>query len=217
MLSPKSNLIERVITPVINLTPLLPQQDCLALGITSSVPCGAQLGIGNIQLQTYYAPKVPVTGLIWGVGPIFSFPTVTKNLGTQQFGGGLDAVGLVMPGPWVMGMLVTQRWHIAGPSAPPEDTLNTFLAQPFINYNFGKGYALSEAPIITANWNAPGSQKWTVPIGLQISNTNTWLKLPMSYGLAYYGNIVRPRFAPYGLIRFNWSILWPVKRGAPSQ
>ena len=215
MLSPKSNLIERVITPVINLTPLLPVSDCFALGITSTTPCGAQLGIGNIQLQTYYAPKTKPNTVIWGAGPILSFPPVTQHLGTQQFGGGINAVGLVMPGSWVMGMLVTQRWHIAGPSASAQDTLNSFLAQPFINYNFGKGWALAEAPIITANWNRPGDQKWTVPIGLQISNTNTWLKLPMQYGLAYYGNVVRPQFAPYGLIRFNWSILWPVKRGRP--
>ena len=215
MLSPKSNLIERVITPVINLTPLLPDTNCFAIGIETTTPCGAQLGIGNIQLQTFYAPKTKPNSFIWGVGPIFSFPTVTQHLGTQQFGGGVNAVGLVMPGPWVMGMLVTQRWYIAGPSASASDTLNSFLAQPFINYNFGKGWALTEAPIITANWNRPANQKWTVPIGLQISNTNTWLKLPMQYGLAYYGNIVRPQFAPYGLIRFNWSLLWPVKRGRP--
>jgi hypothetical protein len=213
MLSPKANLIERVITPVINVTPLLSESDCFALGITSSTPCGAQLGIGNIQLQSYYAPKTNPTALIWGAGPIFSFPTVTHHLGTQQFGGGINAVGLVMPGSWVMGMLVTQRWYIAGPSAPAQSTLNSFLAQPFINYNFGKGWTLTEAPIITANWNQPGDQKWTVPIGLQISNTNTWLKQPMTYALAYYGNVVRPQDSPHGTIRFNWAILWPVKRG----
>ncbi|MBV8203797.1 MAG: hypothetical protein JO195_02085 [Candidatus Eremiobacteraeota bacterium] len=214
MLSPKANLIERVITPVVNLTPLLQSQDCFALGITvSSPPCGAELGIGNIQLQTFYAPKTNPNGFIWGVGPMFSFPTVSKHLGTQQFGGGIDAVGLVMPGHWVTGMLVTQRWYIAGPSSAAENTLNQLQAQPFINFNFGKGWALSEAPLITANWNEPGNQKWTVPIGLQVGNTNTWLKLPMAYQLAYYGNIVRPQFAPYGLIRFNWAILWPVKRG----
>ena len=98
MLSPKSNLIERVITPVVNLTPLLPDTDCFALGIETTTPCGAQLGIGNIQLQTYYAPKTNPNGLIWGAGPILSFPTVTQHLGTQQFGGGINAVGLVMPG-----------------------------------------------------------------------------------------------------------------------
>jgi hypothetical protein len=213
MLSPKANLIERVITPVINVSPLLSESDCLAAGIsTTTPPCGAKLGIGNIQLQSFYAPKTNPNGFIWGAGPIFSFPTVSQRLGTQQFGGGINVVGLVMPGSWVMGMLVTQRWYIAGPSAPAQNTLNSFLAQPFINYNFGKGWALSTAPEISASWNS-GGDKWTVPVGMQISNTNTWLKLPMTYALAYYGNVVRPQNAPYGLIRFNWAILWPVKRG----
>lgn len=216
MLSQKANLVERVITPVINVTPLLPQSDCDTLGLGNVAPCGAQLGIGNIQLQSFYAPKTNPNGFIWGAGPIFSFPTVTKNLGSQQFGGGVNAVGLVMPGSWVMGMLVTQRWYIAGPSAPPRATINDFFAQPFVNFNFGKGWALTEAPGITANWNEPGDRKWTVPLGLQISNTNTWLQLPMTYSLAYYGNVVRPPDAPYGLIRFNWALLWPVKRGRPS-
>ncbi len=220
MLSPKANLIERVIVPVVNVPPLLDFEHCretaISLGdisVVQRVPCSAQLGISNIQLQSYYAPKVNPNGFIYGLGPILSFPAATLNLGTRQWGAGLNAVGLVMPGPFVIGMLVTQRWDVAGPSTTPENTLNSFLAQPFINFNFGKGWALSEAPIMTANWNQPGDQKWTVPIGLGITNTNTWLKLPMSYNLSYYGNIVRPQYAPYGLIRFSWSIIWPVKRG----
>jgi len=220
MLNPKANLIERAIVPVVNLPPLLDAEHCrfeaISLGDISVVqkyPCAAQLGISNIQLQSFYAPKVSPNGFIYGMGPIFSFPTVTQNLGTRQFGAGLNAVGLVMPGSWVIGMLVTQRWYVAGPSTTPENTLNSFLAQPFINFNFGKGWALSEAPIMTANWNQPGDQKWTVPIGLGITNTNTWLKLPMSYNLSYYGNVVRPQYAPHGLIRFSWALIWPVKRG----
>jgi hypothetical protein len=217
MLSPKLNLIERVIAPVVNLKPLLPEQTCVQNELGNASPCGSALGFGNIQLQSFFAPKVNPNGFIYGYGPIFSFPTVTKGLGTQQFGAGINAVGLVMPGDWVLGILVTQRWYVAGPSDTAQNTLNSFLAQPFINLNFGKGWALSEAPVITANWNEPGNQKWTVPLGLAIINTNTWLKLPMSYQLAYYGNVVRPTYAPYGLIRFSWSIIWPVKRGLPGQ
>ena len=160
----------------------------------------------------YFAPKVSPNGFIYGYGPIFSFPTVTKGLGTQQFGAGINAVGLVMPGSWVLWMLVTQRWYVAGPGNTPQNTLNSFLAQPFINYNFGKGWTLTESPVITANWNEPDGQKWTVPIGLAITNTNTWLELPISYQLGYYGNVVRPRFAPYGFVRFQMTFIWPVKR-----
>jgi len=213
MLSPKLNLIERAIVPVVNVPALVPVDACQDFGLENSGACSGQLGISNIQLQSFFAPRTKPGALIWGAGPIFSFPTVTKNLGSQQFGAGVDAVGLTMPGSWVIGSLFTQRWYVAGPSAPPNQTINSFLAQPFFVYNFGKGWAVGESPIITANWNEPGNQKWTVPVGLQLTNTNTWLKLPMSYTLAYYGNVVRPANAPFGLIRFSWSLIWPVKRG----
>jgi hypothetical protein len=211
MLSPKMNLIERAIVPFINQPSSLPPALCPPQ-FGSSAGCGSQFGIGSIQLQSFFAPQTKPNKLIYGYGPIFQFPTVTKNFGSNQIGAGVDAVALVMPGPWVIGILGTQAWNVAGPSAPPAQTLNTFLTQPFINYNFGKGWALSESPSITANWNAPGNQKWTVPIGLGIVNTNTWFKLPMSFQLAYYGNVVRPNNAPYGQIRLLWSLIWPVKR-----
>lgn len=211
MLSPKMNLIERAVVPFINQPSSLPPAQCPPQ-FGSSAGCGSQLGIGSIQLQSYFAPKTKPNSLIYGYGPIFQFPTVTKNFGSNQIGAGVDAVGLVMPGPWVIGMLATQMWNVAGPSAPPAQTLNTFLVQPFINYNFGKGWAFSEAPSITANWSAPGNQKWTVPIGLAIVQTNGWFKLPMSFQLGYYGNIVRPNNSPYGQIRFLWSLIWPIKR-----
>jgi hypothetical protein len=231
MLSPKMNLIERAIVPILNQPPAFPPADC-PQQFLAAYPCGSQLGIGSIQLQSYFAPRTKPNALIWGAGPIFSFPTVTKYFGSNQVGAGLNAVGLVMPGPWVIGMLVNQQWRIAGPAqaptsvctdcldegntqsgeAPASTSINSFLAQPFINFNFGKGWALSEAPVITANWNKPGDQKWTVPLGLVVVQTNTWFKLPMSFALGYYGNIVRPQFAPYGQIRFQWSLIWPIKR-----
>jgi hypothetical protein len=230
MLSPKMNLIERAIVPILNQPPALPPGSCPPQFFTT-FPCGSQLGIGSIQLQSYFAPKTKPDKLIWGAGPIFSFPTVTKNFGSNEVGAGVNAVGLVMPGPWVIGLLANQQWRIAGPTRTPAScqmcgdegetsdgapslstTINQFLAQPFINFNFGKGWALSEAPIITANWNKPGNQKWTVPIGLAVVQTNTWFKLPMSFQIAYYGNVVRPQFAPYGQIRFQWALIWPVKR-----
>jgi hypothetical protein len=212
MLSPKMNLIERAIVPVINQPSSLPPAQCPAQ-FASQFGCGSQLGIGSIQLQSFFAPKVAPNSLIYGYGPILQLPTVTKNFGSNQVGAGINAVALVMPGPWVIGLLANQMWNVAGPSASPAQSINAFFTQPFINYNFKHGWALSEAPSISANWNAPGNQKWTVPIGLAVVNTNTWFKLPMSFQLGYYGNIVRPDNSPYGQIRFQWALIWPVKRG----
>jgi len=211
-LGDKANLIERAIVPFVNQPSSLPYGSCPPQ-FNSASDCGSQFGIGSIQLQNYYAPKTKPNALIYGAGPIFQFPTVTAGFGTNQFGAGLTAVGLVMPGPWVIGDLANNVWRVAGPSAPPPQTLNTFTDQPFINFNFGRGWTLSEAPVMTCNWNAPGNQKWTVPVGLALIQTNNWFRQPMSFQLAYYGNVVRPNNAAYGQWRFQWSLLWPILRG----
>ena len=62
--------------------------------------------------------------------------------------------------------------------------VNQFLLQPFVNYNFGKGWALSTVPVITANWDAESGQKWTVPIGAGISRTGVFSGKPMTLAIA---------------------------------
>ena len=48
---------------------------------------------------------------------------------------------------------------------PLRQDVNAFLAQPFINYNMADGWYLTSAPIITADWLAPSSQRSILPIG----------------------------------------------------
>src|ERR1700736_2764899 len=73
------------------------------------------------------------------------------------------SVALVTPGHWVIGVLVNNQWSVAGNSN--RASVNTFLAQPFVNYNMAGSWFWSYSPIITANWNAPSGQQWTVPVG----------------------------------------------------
>ena len=115
-----------------------------------------------------------------------------------------------MPGPWVLGGLVTQTWTIA--HADTYTKINLFLFQPFVNYNFGKGWALSFAPVITANWEATNGNKWTVPLGLGINRTTVFDGRPMTLGVQYYNNAERPQGAAGQQIRFQLSLLYPSKR-----
>ena len=43
--------------------------------------------------------------------------------------------------------------------------MNFLFSQIFVNYNLQKGWYLSSAPIITANWEADSGDQWTVPVG----------------------------------------------------
>ena len=46
---------------------------------------------------------------------------------------------LTMPGHWVIGVLINQLWTFADNGGAAE--VNQFVVQPFINYNFGDGWA----------------------------------------------------------------------------
>lgn len=208
MLSKSLNLIARTIIPIIDQPSFAPPAVCATAG------CGSTFGIGDVQQQIFFAPVVKPGQLIWGAGPIFQFPTGSPQdiLGSGKWSAGPAAVGLVMPGRFVMGMLVTQLWSFAGKTNRAD--VNSGLFQPFINYNLPKGsWSISTAPLISVNYNAPGDQKWTVPIGGGGSKTFKLGDQLMQISVLYYTSIVRPVSAPQTTLRITWSLLWPIRRG----
>jgi hypothetical protein len=166
-------------------------------------------GIGDIQEQLFVTPSHP-DGLIWGVGPIFSLPTATvTGLETGSWGLGPAAVVVKMTGPFVLGALITQTWTVA--HSDTHTKINQFLLQPFVNYNFGQGWALAFAPIISANWDAGSDNVWTLPLGLGVTRTTVFNGRPMSIGVQYYNNAVRTEGGPGQQLRFSISFLYPKK------
>src|SRR6185437_7657527 len=93
---------------------------------------------------------------------------------------------------------------------------NSFLVQPFVNYNIKGGWAISSAPVMTSNANLPGT-KWIVPVGGGVSKTFKDGDQLMQLAVLYYTNVVRPVSAPQTTLRVTWSLLWPVKRGIDIQ
>ena len=210
MLSKDWTLVARSIIPVINQPSSAPPTVC-----ASPYGCPSTFGLSNLQEQMYFGPKTKPDQLIWAIGPIFQFPTATPAaLGTAKWAAGPDAVALVTPGKWVLGTLVTQLWSFAGPSRAPN--VSSFLVQPFINYNLKNGWALTTAPLMSANWTLPGT-KWTVPLGGGVAKTFKNNGQLMQLTVLYYSDIVRPLAAPQTTLRVTWSLLWPVKRGIDIQ
>ncbi len=175
-----------------------------------SFPAGGSeraTGIGDIQAQLYFSPANPGK-LIWGIGPMFSFPTATNNFAeTGSWAAGPGAVALTMAGPWVIGGLVNQYWTYYDEGGEPETDL--LVLQPFINFNFGVGWALSFSPIINANWDAPDGEQWTIPLGLGITRTTVFNRRPMNIAVQFYRNVERPANAAETQIRATVSLLFP--------
>jgi hypothetical protein len=206
MLSQQWSLVARTIIPIIDQPSSATPPVC-----ASPAGCPSTFGLSNVQEQLFFGPKTKPGALIWAAGPIFQFPSATpSSLGSAKWAVGPDAVALIMPGKWVMGALVAQLWSFAGPPAP--SNVNSFLVQPFINYNLNGGWAISAAPVMTSNAALPGT-KWTVPLGGGVAKTFKAGDQLMQLSVLYYTNVARPQAAPQTTLRVNWSLLWPVKRG----
>lgn len=168
---------------------------------------GSEGGIGDIIAEMFFTPTKEGS-IIWGVGPVFSFPTATNaSARTGSWATGVGAVVVHNAGPWVIGGLVANFWTVS--DSGDNTKVNQLQAQPFVNYNFGKGWALAFAPLITANWDAEAGEKWTVPIGIGISRTTVFGKQPLTLGLQYYNNVERPTGSAANQLRFSLSLLFP--------
>jgi hypothetical protein len=193
-------IVSRTVVPFVSLP--------LETGLPSGGVVGLRSGgIADIQEQAYFTASKPGK-ITWAIGPIFSFPTASSVLArTGQWGLGPTAVALVMPGPWVIGILANNIWRIGG--AAHRDVLNTFTVQPFINFNLPHAWAISTAPLITSNWSAPSGQRWTVPLGLGISKVTHIVDQPFNLIAQYYHNVDHPNRSGSEQLRLEVAALWP--------
>ena len=165
-------------------------------------------GIGDVKEQLFFSPSHP-GALLWGVGPVFSFPTATNELATTgAWAAGPSAVVLKFIGPLVLGTLAFNVWTFAdNDNTRPE--VNGLSVQPFFELNLPDGWAVGSSPSMTANWDAPKGEKWTVPLGLGISKVTLVGPLPMLLGIDYYNNVKRPTVSTKTEMRFLVALLFP--------
>lgn len=140
-LSPKLNLIVRMILPIIT------QYDVTGPGTKES-------GLSDMSLTGFFAPTNAKNGLTWGAGPAFLIPTGTNDfLTTKKWGVGPSALILKQTkGGLTFGFLVNQVWSFAGDDSRA-DVSQMFL-QPFFVHNWKSGAGVGLNAEITSNWEA---------------------------------------------------------------
>jgi hypothetical protein len=110
-------------------------------------------------------------------------------------------------GHWVIGVLANNQWSFAGWG---RKSVDAFLVQAFINYNFPHGWYVTTQPIITANWLAASNQRWTLPIGGGVGRLFKLDKQPINVQLQAFDNVVTPnRGGPDWQLRFQVQFLFP--------
>ena len=112
-----------------------------------------------------------------------------------------------MPGNWVVGALASQVWDYAG--ADDGTDVNSFLLQYFINYNFPSGWYFTSAPIMTANWDAPSGEKWSIPIGGGAGKIVRLGKLPLNINSQLFYYVEKPTGGPDWEWRFQVQAMFP--------
>ena len=196
-LSDNWTLITRTIIPVIQVPDLAP-------GVSGTS------GLGDVQESLFLSPA-KAGPVIWGAGPVISFPTATeKILGTKKLSLGPTVVVLRSQGHWLFGSLVQNLFSVAGPSGRPD--VNQMLLQPFVNYNLPHKWYLTSSPIITANWEARSGERWVVPVGGGVGKIVHFGKQPVNVYTQFFRNVQRPDGTSSWSARFNMTFLFPKKR-----
>ena len=200
------NLVNRALIPLANV-------DGAILGANNPSPemgTGANdsaSGLGDINYSLYFSP-VKYDQVIWGVGPSLNLPTATDDLlGSGKWSTGATAVALTLPSWGSMGILGRQLWSFAGES--DRQDVNQTLIEPFLNYNLPNGWYLITDLILTANWSADSSDRWTIPLGGGAGKLFKIGEQSINAKLEAYYNVERPTGAPDWQFAFTWQFLFP--------
>jgi len=187
------NLITRTIVPVVSQPGFAPEQE-------------QKNGLGDTTFTAFFSPQNSGSWT-WGVGPVFLLPTSTDDrLGVGEWGAGASAVFLTMPGSWVVGSLFSNVRTFGDDSDPK---VNLFTWQYFINYNFGEGWYLTSAPIMTADWEADSNNRWAVPLGGGLGKVFRLGKLPVNANAQAYSFVEAPAGGPDWQLRLQVQFLFP--------
>jgi hypothetical protein len=192
-LSKEWNLIIRTIMPVIY--------------AASPVPGGdSKAGLGDITQSFFLSPKAPTSGgWIWGVGPVFLYPTATDSaLGSEKFGLGPTAVVLKQEHGWTYGMLFNHIWSVAGNGS--RDNVSSTFMQPFLTYTTKTFTTFGINTETTYDWE---HNQGTVPINWFVQQLLKIDKLPIAFqvGVRYYAE--KPEGGPDWGLRFVTTLLFP--------
>jgi len=140
-------------------------------------------GLGDIQLPLMVnLPKKYAGNWLFGMGPVFQFPTATNDaLGQDQWALGPVMVLGYKGKRWLGGIFPNYFWKIgsAGQDSNTPDVNQGSLLY-FFNYSLPDAWQVGFNPTITYNHRAPSGNKWRVPVGLYVGKTIKMGKVPVN-------------------------------------
>jgi len=151
---------------------------------------GKKTGFGDIQVLSLIGPNRKA-GIVWGLGPTFKFPTASHDsLGQEKYQAGPAAMLLNIGKLWVIGGVVQHWWSFAG------DNDRSHISQTDLQYIIRRqipgAMSIGMGPTVVVDWEASSGNKLTLPIGLGITKTVRWGKVPVKLRFEPQYSIIRP-------------------------
>jgi hypothetical protein len=166
-----------------------------------------QFGLEDLQTSFFLTPAKATTW-IWGVGPIFQFPTASsKELGTGRWSAGPTAALVYSEGPWSNYILAYQLMSFAGDR--DRGSVNQTYVEPEISYSFESGWSVDCDPAITYDWTAEAANAWAIPMGADIGKAFKLGSRNLSLQVGAYDLLKRPDGAPQWIARVSVTFLFP--------
>ena len=202
-LNEKTNLIVRIVAPIVSQPPLLTSR----FG-----PSGfGTSGVSDPLVSFFISPAKGK--IIWGVGPAISLPSTNDpTLGSQKWAAGPTIVALKQQSGWTVGILANQIWSFAGP--PDRPRVNQMFLQPFVTYTTANLWTIAVNSESTANWEADSPNRWNTPVNFMLSKLSTFGTFPASYqvGWGYFFASPDDAFGATWKVRGTVTVLFPKKK-----
>ena len=157
---------------------------------------GRTTGWGDMYYVGLFAPKVGKkldngASVLWGAGFDFLFPTAAEDvLGVGKWAAGPSALGVYLGKTWKYGALLQHYVSFAGSDNRAD--VNMTNLQYLYYYSLNATTSIGAAPNIIINWEASGTERFTIPVGLGINKTVQFGKLPVRLGVEVYYSVWRP-------------------------
>ena len=143
-------------------------------------------------------------GWIWGVGPVFLYPSATDSaLDAEKLGLGPTAVVLKQEHGWTYGMLFNHIWSVAGNGS--RDNVSATFMQPFLTYTTKKFTTFGINTETTYDWE---HNQGTVPINWFVQQLRRSTSYPLPSKSACATTPINLRGPDWGL-RFVTTLLFP--------
>ena len=180
------------------------------------VASGRTTGFGDMYYVGLFAKKDPIkldngAKVVWGVGFDVGLPTATEDvLGTGKWTVGPSVLGVYMGEKWKYGALLTNYWDFAGDS--DRDDVRVSNLQYLYYYSLSDTMSIGAGPNIIMDWEADGSDRFNVPVGIGINKTVSIGKVPVRFGVEAMYSVHRADNIP----GTRWDFRFFVIPSAPS-